>query len=365
LLEDQAYLLEQFVDLAQQEPLHAVIIAGDVYDRAVPPNQAIEVLDEVLSRLVLDLGLPVILIAGNHDSPSRLAFGSRLLVAQGLHILGHPASSTVPVVIEDEHGPVCFYPLPYAEPVIVRHYMDREDLQSHQETMKCLIESIWSRHPKGMRSVVVAHCFVAGSTECESERPLSVGGASMIKPTVFKGFNYVALGHLHRPQSCDGYFIHYSGSLMRYSFSETDHSKAVLLVEMDAEGNSQVQQIDLAPRRQVRQLQGKLADILAEARKDKSLDDYLMVRLLDEGPIFDAMGKLREVYPNVLHIERPMLLGRTGEGASRLDHRKMGDLELFAAFFEQVTGQQLNDDQEAAFVQVAEEFRRSQREALE
>lgn len=362
LLDDQAHLLEQFVDLARREKPDVVVIAGDVYDRAVPPSDVVRLLDDVLCRVVMGLKIPVVVIAGNHDAADRLAFASRLLDGQGLHILGQPVSSTAPVILNDDHGPFYLYPLPYAEPAIVRHCLDNQELQGHQEAMRYLLEGIWSRHPKGQRTIAVAHCFVTGSTECESERPLSVGGAGMIESAVFKGFDYVALGHLHRPQSCDKDRIQYSGSLMRYSFSEADHDKAVLMVEMGADAKCHVERVSLTPRRQVRCLEGTLTEVLDGAKMDKAPEDYVMVTLLDEGPIFDAMGKLRSAYPNCLHIERPVLSGRASQDGPRVDHRKMGDRELFGSFFEQVTGEPLTKKQVAAFATVADEVRRGERE---
>jgi len=362
LIEDQAHLLAQIVELARHEKPDAVIIAGDVYDRAVPPTDAVRLLNDVLEQLILDLKLPVVMIAGNHDAADRLAFASRVLGGQGLHILGQPVSSTAAVVLEDKAGPVHLYPLPYAEPAIVRHCVDRQDLQGHQAAMQCLLEGIWSRHPKGQRAVAVAHCFVSGSQETESERPLSIGGAGVIDAAVFKGFGHVALGHLHRPQSCEGGRVQYSGSLMRYSFSETDHEKAVLVTEIDAAGKSRTERAHLVPRREVRCLEGRLAEVVAAAKKDKAADDYLMVTLLDDEPVFDAMGKLREAYPNVLHIERPALVRQARGGEARVDHRKMGERELFGAFFKEVTGEPLTENQGRAFVTVVDELRRSQQE---
>lgn len=326
LLEDQAHLLDQFVDLACQEKPDVVILAGDIYDRSVPPNEAIGLLDDVLCRLVLDLKLQVVVIAGNHDGPARLSFGSRLLKGQGLHMLGSPASPAV--VLEDRHGPVHFYPIPFAEPAIVRHCLDRHDLEGHQAAMQCLLDGLWARHPKGIRAVAAAHCFVTGGTASESERPVSIGGAGMIDADVFKGFDYVALGHLHRPQACDSDGrVRYSGSLMRYSFTEVDHEKAVLIVDMDAQGECDVKAVELSPRRQVRRIDGLFDDVVATAKDDLARDDYLIVTLLDQGPIFDAMGKLRLVYPNLLHIDRPAVMPTTGAD-ERIDHRKMTEMEL-------------------------------------
>lgn len=364
LIEDQAYLLNQFVDIAMQEKPDVVLIAGDVYDRAVPPTEAVGLLDDVLSRLVLTLKLQVILIAGNHDSSPRLSFGSRLLADRGLHIQGLPTTTTPAIILEDEHGPVHVYPLPYAEPAIVRHLTSQEDLQGHQAAMKVLLDGILARHPREARSVLLAHCFVTGSTQSESERPISVGGLASIDPSTFQGFSYVALGHLHRPQSYVDGRLWYSGSLMRYSFSETDHDKSVLLVEMDDQGRSTVKEIAMTPRRQVRCMEGYLSQIIDGAATDKAREDYLMVTLLDQGPVFDAMGKLRVIYPNILHIERPAAANHPAGGSSRVDHRKMDEIQLFQAFFKEVTGGTLNEAQSAAFTKVVDQVRRTQREEV-
>ena len=364
MIEDQAHLLDQFVDLARQEKPDVVLIAGDVYDRAVPPTEAVNLLDDVLSRLVLTLRLQVILIAGNHDSSPRLSFGSRLLADCGLHIQGLPTTTTPAIILEDKHGPVHVYPLPYAEPAIVRHLTSQEDLQGHQAAMKVLLDGILARHPREARSVVVAHCFVTGSTQSESERPICIGGVASIDPSTFLGFSYVALGHLHRPQSCVGGRLWYSGSLMRYSFSEVDHDKSVLLVEMDGQGRSTVKQIAMTPRRQVRRVEGYFSQIIDGAATDKACEDYLMVTLLDQGPIFDAMGKLRMVYPNILHIERPAVTSPSAGGSGRVDHRKMDEIQLFQAFFKEVTGGTLNGAQSAAFAKVVDQVRRTQREEV-
>lgn len=364
LIEDQALLLDQFGDIARQEKPDVILIAGDVYDRAVPPTDAVNLLDDVLSHLVLDLRLQVILIAGNHDSSPRLSFGSRLLADRGLHIQGLPTTTTSAIILEDRHGPVHVYPLPYAEPAVVRHLTSQENLEGHQAAMKLLLEGILARQPREARSVVVAHCLVMGSTPCESERPISIGGIGSIDPSTFQGFSYVALGHLHRPQSCADDRLWYSGSLMRYSFSEADHDKSVLLVEMDGQGRPTVKEIAMTPRRQVRCLEGYLSQIIDGAATDKAREDYLMVTLLDQGPIFDAMGKLRMVYPNILHIERPVVTGPSSISISRVDHRKMDEVQLFQAFFKEVTGSTLNEAQSAAFAKVVDQVRRTQREEV-
>lgn len=352
LIEDQAYLLDRFVELAREEKPDAVLISGDVYDRSVPPATAVDLLDSVLCRLVGDLGLRVVLIAGNHDSAERLAFGSRLLRDKGLHIAGFPGPDVEPVVLGDKAGPVFIYPIPFAEPAVVRHRLHQADIVGHQAAIESLLGGIRDSHPKGKRSVVMAHCFVTGMAECESERPVTVGGSGFIDPDVFDGFNYVALGHLHRPQSA-GHGIRYSGSLLPYSLSEIDHDKAVLTVDMGDDGKCEVREVQLTPRRRIRRVEGLLADVLAQARTDRKRDDYIVVTQLDQGPVFDAMGKLRAQYPNTLHIERPALM-QTGQERDRIDHRKIANVDLFGRFFEQVTGNPLTDEFREAYVDVAD-----------
>jgi exonuclease SbcD len=204
---------------------------------------------------------------------------------------------------------------------------------------------------------------VAGGLESESERPLSVGGASTVNAACFDGFHYVALGHLHRPQTAGDDRIHYAGSLLKYSFSEVDHIKSVNLVEMDAAGDCQVERISLTPRRDVRRIEGYLADILKGPDAGEHRDDYIMVTLLDTGAILDAMGKLREVYPNVLHIERPFLMTGGQVRGPHTDHRQLNESDLFSQFFSQITGENLTEEQSAALASILDGLRRRQREA--
>jgi len=214
--------------------------------------------------------------------------------------------------------------------------------------------------PKGQRSVLIAHCFVSGGSESESERPLSVGGAGNVSKAAFAPFSYTALGHLHRPQrSADA--VHYSGSLMKYSFSEIDHQKSVNVVEIDAQGAAVIDQVPMTPRRDLRMIEGTLKELLKGPGKGESADDYLLVRLQDTHAILDPMGRLREVYPNVLHLERPAL-ERAAMDTGFQPKPGQGDRELFAAFFEQVTGEALTEEQDKAFVELLEELQHAGRE---
>jgi exonuclease SbcD len=363
LTDDQAHVLEQLVDLCRETKPDALLVAGDVYDRAVPPPEAVGLLDDVLSRLVLDLEVPVVMIAGNHDSPGRLHFGARLLAGRRLYVSGQFVGRCEPIIFHDAHGPVHVYPLPYAEPSTVRCTLASDAVVDHDSAMRATVKAIRDTHPAGVRSILVAHAFVAGASGCESERPLSVGGAGTVDAGCFAGFAYVALGHLHRPQiiSVDGVgAVRYAGSLLKYSFDEADQTKSVTVVEMDANGVCRCEAIAFSPRREVRRISGLLAELLTPSPAVNGHDDYLEVTLLDAGPVLDAVGRLREVYPNVAELKR---IERKPDdvAAARLDHRRATDMELFRAFFRHVTAKDLDQPQEAAFAGVVEEMRAKER----
>jgi len=351
LLEDQAHVLDQFVSLATESAVDAVVIAGDVYDRAVPPASAVSLLNEVLERLVLDAGIPVIMIAGNHDSPERLAFGKRVLTAGGFHVYGPLASVADPIVLSDTHGAVHFCPIPYADPAAVRLHLADESIHGHEASVGALAAQLRARVPASTRSVAIGHCWVTGGKESESERPLTVGGTGEVGATCFDGFHYTALGHLHRPQELEQ-DVHYSGSLLKYSFSEVDHRKSVSLVDLDANGSVQVERIPLSPRRDVRVIEGALDELLKGPSDGESRDDYLLVRLSDQKAILDAIGKLRQVYPNVLHLERPGLQAGRSADLKGGEHLKRSEVDLYKAFYQEVTGNELIEGGEEVFNEV-------------
>lgn len=400
LTEDQAYALDQFIHLIRDESPDAVVIAGDIYDRSAPPIEAVQLLDETLSRIVLGLRVPVVMIAGNHDSPERLSFGSSLMEAQGLHIVGLP-NACAPIEIYDEHGPVWFVPIPYAEPVVVRETLAAVDAKDHDTAIKSQLaaaiasvesfggagvnitlgeeiaaslaedEALLDEPPatsyrstpvfKGGRTVAIAHGFVSGGIVSESERPLSVGGTGMIDISRFMPFTYTALGHLHRPQTLSGTTVRYSGSLLKYSFDEDKHTKSVTVVEIDGEGTVRVRAVPLTPRRDVRRIKGRFEEVMQGPGPGESKEDYVSVCLTDREAIWDAMNRLRSVYPNVCEIvpSEDALAGVESDlVGARVDHRRVTDLELFRDFYAQVTGERLLDEEEAAFVAVLQQMQR-------
>lgn len=352
LLEDQQYLLEQLVDVVCEERPDAVLVAGDVYDRAVPAPDAVALLDETLSTIVGRLGTQVVLIAGNHDSPDRLAFGARLLAGKGLHLFGRLTDERRPLVLRDEHGPLEIHALPYAEPTTVRHVLGDETLTSHEKAMGALTARILEG-TETRRRVLVAHAFVSGGRVGDTERPLSVGGTGTVNAASFSGFMYTALGHLHRPQRSGEDSVQYAGSLFPYSFSEADHAKSVTLVDLGKTGIEGLQRVPLRPRRPLRAIEGQLGQLVAK-QEETGRDDFLLVTLTDSGPVFDAIGKLRERYPNVLHVVRKELQRRPRPQRATVD-KTISDHDLFARFFEDVTGDELGP----AASQVLEEMLQS------
>ncbi len=363
LIEDQAHVLEQFISLVRDVKADVVVIAGDVYDRAVPPVEAVKLLDETLTRILLDCRAPVIMIAGNHDSSERLSFGTRLLARQGLHVISRVDRGQAPVILNDAHGPVYFCPVPYAEPPVVREALSVMDTLNHDSAARLLTGRLLAQVPPGVRTVALAHAFVAGGEQSDSERPLSVGGTGAVDGSCFEKFHYTALGHLHSPQRAGDDNIRYAGSLLKYSFAESAGRKSVTLVEMDAAGGIQVEETALTPRRDVRCLTGYLHELLDMAGDNPNRNDYLMVTLNDTGAILDAIGKLRSVYPNVLHIERPCLAAAGELRGPGGDHRRVSEADLFASFFEQVTGEPLGDDLKQTFATAMENLYRQEREA--
>ena len=361
LVEDQHAALQHLLEVLRMTDIDALLIAGDIYDRAIPPVEAMALLDWFLSEVLLSLEIPVVLIAGNHDSPERLGFGSRLLAGRRLHVASHLGSRNQALVLEDDHGSVFIYGIPYADPPLVRESLSSNEIIDHQTAMHAVVQDVLSAHPAGARSILVAHAFVAGGLASDSERPLSVAGAGTISAQVFAPFSYTALGHLHRPQIVGDQRVQYSGSLLRYSFSELAHEKSVSVVELSAPGEPpQVERISIKPPRELRQIRGTLAELVAAAPADARPGDYLLVSLEDEGPVLDPLGKLRPFYPNVLHVERTRLSVSIEAQTATKVRKRESERDLFASFFQEVTGEVLNEAQSHALISWLDEWKRGE-----
>lgn len=344
LIEDQAHVLDQIVDIAEREAVDAVIVAGDIYDRSVPPAEAVKLLSNTLNRLCMDHGKQVILIAGNHDSGDRLGFGSDLLGSSGLHIFGPLQSEVSCVTLEKDGLEVDVFGLPYAGPLTVRHVLGAE-VATHEEAMSALLDQVHSAGVKGRPKIVVGHCFVDGAAECESERPLSVGGADRVSASLFEPFAYAALGHLHGRQYQGKEHIRYSGSILKYSFSEAAHKKSVTLVDIEPSGDVSTQYVELEAIRDLRIVEGRLEDILENGKTDTRPDDFILARISNTESIIDVMGKLRDVYPNILQMQNTGIRDLEKlPGASR-EMLKKSHMSLFQDFFKDVQDEELTDEQ--------------------
>lgn len=363
LTDDQAYVLEQFCALVGETRPDAVVIAGDIYDRAVPPTEAVELLDDTLSRLLLEIKVPVLMIAGNHDSPERIGFAGRLLARQGLCVAGRVETRARPVALSDEFGEVYFLPIPYAEPAPVRNAFARPEIADHGAAMELLVGAYIKQIPASARKVAIAHAFVAGGAESESERPLSAGGSANVASKVFEPFHYTALGHLHNAQRAGAERIRYAGSLLKYSFDEAHQKKGVYLVEMDRAGEVRVETFSLRPKRDVRKVEGYFAELLSDRLKFPPTDDYVMATLKDNCAILDAHGRLSQVYPNLMQIDRPHLLRGGALQKTREDFRTKTETQLFADFYAAATGETLSPEQKAAFDGSLDELLAMRREA--
>ena len=348
LLADQAHVLGQLIATAISEAVDVVVIAGDVYDRSVPPAEAVKLLDDVLAQLVIDAGIEVILIAGNHDSAERIGFGGRILGKQRLHLRGTLIDLS-PIVLADAHGEIAFHPLPYVEPVFARALPGGEAVSDHQSAMTHALSLMRANLNPGRRNVLIGHAFVAGGSESESERPLSVGGSGQVSADTFAGFDYVALGHLHRPQRVGADHIRYAGSLLKYSFNEVDHVKGVTLVDIGADRIPTVRIIPLAPRRDVRIIQGTLAQLLSQPDPVLRRDDYLCAHLTDSDPVLDPMARLREVYPPMLELQFTQVTEGNAAARAAGDHRRREPDDLFRAFYRDMLGEEIAEPALAVF----------------
>lgn len=361
MTDDQRYALLQLVEAVRQEKPDAVVIAGDLYDRAVPPAEAVELLNELFEAIVIELQTPVIAISGNHDSPDRLEFATKIMEGKGLHLAGQYRDGRLPVVLCDEHGEVWFHLVPYADPGQVRYRLQDEAIRTHEEAMRAITARIGAGMDKQARHVFVGHAFVTPAGEpqdntSDSERPLAIGGAEHVSAQCFSAFHYTALGHLHQAHFVGSERIQYAGSPLKYSISEERHAKGYLVVVLDAEGRVAVEKRLLAPRRDMRRVEARMEELLTH----QPCEDYVYVTLLDEAPVLYPMEKVRTVYPNALHVERRAVIPMDGQAAAEeagqaTMRKEAGPLALFAAFCQEVRGAAPDGQMEQLFAEVYHE----------
>lgn len=346
MTEDQRHILQQFIEVVKSVEPDVIIIAGDLYDRSIPPKQAVELLNDTLTTLINDFEIPILAISGNHDSPDRLEFGNQLFRSRGLFLDTKLQKNRQPVILHDDSGPVYFHLIPYVEPAEVAHVFEDDEIKSHHQAAEKLIEDIDQRFGFSDRHVWIGHAFLAGGMESESEERLSmIGGSPYVDAHLFKGFSYVALGHLHQPQRVTQDYIRYSGSILKYSFSEVNHEKSVTVVDMDESGSCSIEKISLSPARDFEVIEGYFEELLAGNAAEHN-ENYLHVRLLDDGQLVDPMGKLRQVYPNILHLERRRSV--TNPQLEELnevrERQKLSHGDLFASFYEDIKGEAIPEN---------------------
>ena len=360
LTNDQAYVLEhQFFKLLKDAKIDAVVIAGDVFDRAVPPVEAVELWDMVITKLALDYKIPTLVIGGNHDSAERLDMGRDLYSRSHVHVWGRMDRSLEPLYLEDGYGEIAFCPMPFTEPrTVLTNLLEtvpaKQRLDEWQnlavaygETYAAWADYLRSLVPQGMRTVGMAHTMVAGSITSESERPLVIGGTANVGVDVFAPFNYTALGHIHRPQRMGADNIRYSGSLLKYSFDEHMQKKSFTIIDMDTKGNVDINTIPVEAKRDVVILEGYFEDLLNDkALQAKHRDDYVQARLLDTMPIMDGMAKLRQVYHRCMTIE---LVGRVAGPITEMGDavfKELNERQLFNQFAETVWKEPLTEKEQ-------------------
>ena len=344
MLEDQRYILDTLRGLAIEEKVDGVLLAGDLYDKPVPPAEAVSLLDEFFTGLS-QAKIPVFAISGNHDSPERLNFGSRLMERTGIHLAAVYRGAQEPLVLQDDHGPLNIYLLPYLKPAILRHVYPEAEASTYEEAVAYAIGQ-WEIDP-AQRNVLVAHQFVVGGVTCESEE-LSVGGLDQVGAQVFDAFDYVALGHLHGPQKIGRETLRYCGTPLKYSFSECRHQKSACLVEFGEKGQVTVQTIPIQPLRDLREIRGTYDEVTEKSFYDgTNTEDYLHVILTDEEDVPEAMGRLRSIYPNVMKLTYDNLRTQSSQeilGAERPETKS--PLELFQDFYQLQNNQSMNQEQE-------------------
>lgn len=332
MIEDQKMILTQIGQIIESEQPDAVLIAGDVYDKSVPSAEAVSLFDEFLYSLS-NRCIPVLIISGNHDSPERLAFGGRLMEGAGIHISPVYDGGVEPVVLSDEHGEVCFWLLPFLKPAHVKRFFPDSDIESYTDAIRVAIQqmALDTRN----RNVLLTHQFVSGAATCESEE-VSVGGSDNVDVSVFEGFDYVALGHLHGPQNIGSSRIRYCGTPLKYSFSEVEHYKSVTVVELGAKGDIQVHVVPLEPVHDLRIIRGTFENLT-----DKSYysgiktNDYLHVVLTDEDDVPEALGRLRVIYPNIMKLSYDNTRTRSNQVIDSAEEvQKKSPLELFEELYE-------------------------------
>ena len=373
MIDDQKYILNKLIELIDEENIDVLMIAGDVYDRSIPPVEAVELLNETLSKLIIDRNVSVLVISGNHDSGERLSFGSKILEKQGLYIAGSDDKLYKKVVLRDNNQNVNFYLVPYKDPALTKKLLNNKEIRSHNDAMIAVIDKIKEELNENEINILIGHGYVTMKREeaiegndhkyevaelqtSESERPLSIGGTDLIDGNIFKDFDYVALGHLHGRQRIGRETMRYSGSLLKYSFSEVKQKKSVAVLDLiDKDINIELK--ELKPLRDLRIIKGNIEDLICEGRDiEEGKEDYIQAILTDDGELMNPMEKLKSVYPNTMLISRERKKNVSKENTlSKGEFRKKSKIDLFKNFYEIYGSGDYNDKKEAVLIDTIKE----------
>ena len=362
LLEDQEYMLNEIIDIIKEEKIETVLISGDVYDRSVPPADAVNLLDDFLRKLIKELKIKVFIISGNHDSKDRLSFGSKIFEDEGLYIESRYNGKLRKVTLDDEYGKLNIYMLPFIKPIEVRQFFE-EDIENNYNTA---INKIISRETIDTkeRNIIMVHQFVtAGTNEPErmDSEMLSLGGIENVDVSNFDNFDYVAIGHVHGPQRIGRDTARYAGTMLKYSFSEIRNNKSVPIIDMKEKNNIDIKLIPLKPLRDMREIKGPIEELLKKENYEKgNTNDYIKAVITNEEPVFDAIGQIRRIYPNTLKLE--IRNSKTMNGIQEQDLnleklKKKSELELFADFYEAQNNVPLGENQKEIISKVIAEVK--------
>lgn len=350
LLEDQSVVLDQFCTMAREHRPDLIVLAGDLYDIANPPADAVRLMNDVLTRLKRTVACPIVVISGNHDSAERIGFASELLEESGLWMVGGLSRISAPLRLRDESGSVSIHPVPFVDSLQVGDWLRRNDPGAESTLYGAQWGSLLNVIRAGFRArdrnVLIAHAAVSRGMRSESER--EIGTADIVDPALFYGFDYVALGHLHRPQTVGEQRIRYSGSILKYSESEAGHVKSAALVEMNGGGELRTEILPFTPRRELRLLSGSYRDLSRSRPADVGADDYVFFRFSEAVPEPEAESTLRRLYRNFMNLRWASEDSPTHETSlSLLDAGEVDDLELFRVFFKHTTDAELEPGMES------------------
>ena len=344
MIEEQEYILDQILNIVDAEQPGAVLISGDVYDKSVPSAEAVTLFDDFLFQLA-ERKQQVFIISGNHDSAERLAFGGRLMEGKGIHLAPAYNGSVAPITLQDEHGDIHFWLLPFLKPIHVKRFYPDAGIETYTDACRVAVEQM--NLDVTERNVLLTHQFVTGSVTCDSEE-ICVGGSDNVDAAVFADFDYVALGHIHGPQNIGTERIRYCGTPLKYSFSEAGHKKSVTVVELAEKGSFRMHTVPLIPAHDLREIRGTYEEVTAKSfYENTAVEDYLHITLTDEEDVPEAVARLRVIYPNLMKLSYDNT--RTRSNASidgAVDVQSKSPLELFGELYALQNNQPMSEIQQ-------------------